>query len=75
MRLSKWIAVNGGRDALARTLKITPQTVHYWVTGKGCPTALMMVNIIQATNGAVSAKDILDECLFKKREEQKAARV
>lgn len=48
----------GGLSALARAIKVTPPTVHQWVSGHRQIPVLRCLDIERATNGAVRCEDL-----------------
>lgn len=59
MRLSDWIKRSGGRVIVAKRLGVTPQALHYWITGKASPNMKSIVAIIELSGGKVNIIDIL----------------
>lgn len=48
----------GGLSGLARAIKVTPPTVHQWVSGRRRIPVLRCLDIERATNGAVRCEDL-----------------
>ena len=46
--------------AFAKKVGITPQAIHYYVTGQRTPQLGIAMDIVRATDGEVSLRDLLD---------------
>ena len=46
--------------AFAKQIGITRQAVHYYVTGQRTPQLGIAIDIVKATNGEVTLRDLLD---------------
>lgn len=67
MKLSEWIAANGGRAAVARRLGVSPQAVHYWLNRKASPQVKTMKRIEEISKGQVTISAIVDETTPKRK--------
>lgn len=61
MYLSQWIAENGGRGKLARQIKVSPITIHFWLLKGITPRVETMMRIVSLTKGQVSFEEIIRE--------------
>ncbi|MGS1116890.1 Cro/CI family transcriptional regulator [Castellaniella sp. UC4442_H9] len=48
----------GGLSALARAIKVTPPTVHQWISGRRPIPVLRCMDVERATNGGVRCEDL-----------------
>jgi len=48
----------GGLSALARAIKVTPPTVHQWISGRRPIPVVRCMDVERATNGTVRCEDL-----------------
>ena len=61
MKLSVWIAENGGRTRVAKKLGVTTAAVHYWLTSRATPKWSTIYKIHTLSKGRVTSREILEE--------------
>lgn len=67
MLLSEWISAVGGRRRASILLRVTPETIHYWLAGKSSPELKTIIRIVNVSEGRVSMREILEETKFRSR--------
>ena len=61
MTLQEFIDSNNiSKSMLARMLKLTPSTIHYWLSGRCCPSAKHMARVEKITQGKVTKTCMLN---------------
>lgn len=75
MKLSVWIESIGGRAEAASRLKVTPEAISYWLSGKATPKWETVFRILDESKGKVSPREILEETKLKERIAAKGAGV
>jgi DNA-binding transcriptional regulator YdaS (Cro superfamily) len=74
MKLSTWISAEGGREAVARKLGVTPSAIHYWLKKGNLPRPRVIVQIGKLSGGQVTVGDIWDEVLAPKKSRKNRGR-
>jgi DNA-binding transcriptional regulator YdaS (Cro superfamily) len=59
--IQRAVAILGSRNALAKKINISYQTVSDWVNGKKTPSLQSCLKIEEATEGLVKVKNILSD--------------
>ena len=59
--IQRAVSILGSRNALAKKINISYQTVSDWVNGKKTPSLQSCLKIEEATEGQVKVKNILSD--------------
>lgn len=61
MKLSTWIATEGGPTVVARRLGVAPQNIHSWLRGVTVPRPLVLQRLIKMADGDLTYETVIKE--------------
>lgn len=59
MTLQTWVASNGGVNATARLLKISPSRISMWLAKKASPKLILMQKMVRMSQGHLTYEAII----------------